>query len=541
MNKNFLALVFVFLISLVSLSLTQNALAGSATVSWNANTEPDLAGYRIYYGTSPRSGTCPTGGYPSVVNVGNVTTYTFNNLTDGATYYFSVTAYDNATPANESVCSAEVNKLISPAVDTTPPTVNVFTIPATSASLTVSITTLTATDNSGTVTGYLVNESATTPSALAGGWTATAPTSYTATSAGSKTLYAWAKDAANNVSVSRSATITITLPVSTLTISLTAAPSSGNAPLNGVSLAATVGGTATGNINYTFYCNRSDGGTNIITPYDAKYDNQTATSITATNACNYTNAGTYTAKVITERGGLQAENRTTIIVSQTQSTKFQIGNMVYVSSGPLNVRAAASASATLLGTQPTNALGSVVGGPTYSDGYWWWQINYDSGVDGWSTENFLEIYTPAAITNLNFIPSSESVTNISGKQFVITIFQSGSQVAQFSAAPNLQNQIPLPTSITNLMPGNYDIYADTGQHLKGKITNASLSSGATITLPTLKSGDINDDGIINSLDWSTMNTNWFTTNIINDINRDGIVNSLDFSWMNKNWLQADAI
>ena len=31
------------------------ALAGSATLHWQANTESDLAGYRIYYGTSSRS------------------------------------------------------------------------------------------------------------------------------------------------------------------------------------------------------------------------------------------------------------------------------------------------------------------------------------------------------------------------------------------------------------------------------------------------------------------------------------------------------
>jgi len=86
------------------------ALAGSATVSWNANTETDLAGYKIYYGTSPRSGACPTGGYPSVQSVGKVTSYTFNNLNDGATYYFSVTAYD--TSNNESTCSSEVSKTV---------------------------------------------------------------------------------------------------------------------------------------------------------------------------------------------------------------------------------------------------------------------------------------------------------------------------------------------------------------------------------------------------------------------------------------------
>ena len=96
------------------------------------------------------------------------------------------------------------------ASDTTPPTVTGFSVPATSSSLTVSITTFTATDNVG-VTGYLINESATKPTAAAAGWSATPPASYPFTTAGTKTLFAWAKDAAGNVSNSSSASVTITI------------------------------------------------------------------------------------------------------------------------------------------------------------------------------------------------------------------------------------------------------------------------------------------------------------------------------------------
>ena len=95
--------------------------------------------------------------------------------------------------------------------DTTAPTVTGFTIPATASSLVVSISTFTATDTVG-VTGYMVTESATAPVASATGWSGTVPTSYSFTTAGSKTLYAWAKDPAGNVSTSRSASVTITLP-----------------------------------------------------------------------------------------------------------------------------------------------------------------------------------------------------------------------------------------------------------------------------------------------------------------------------------------
>ena len=65
----------------------------SVTVSWSANTESDLAGYKVYYGTS-------SGNYTTSIYVGNVTTYTVNGLSTGRTYYFAVSAFDKS--GNES-------------------------------------------------------------------------------------------------------------------------------------------------------------------------------------------------------------------------------------------------------------------------------------------------------------------------------------------------------------------------------------------------------------------------------------------------------
>jgi hypothetical protein len=102
------------------LKLRTNASTyGSAVLVWDANSEPDLAGYKIYYDTSSHSGSCPEGYGANVVDVGNVTTYTIGthpgdpDLVYGQTYYFSITAYDDASPANESDCSSEVSKLIN--------------------------------------------------------------------------------------------------------------------------------------------------------------------------------------------------------------------------------------------------------------------------------------------------------------------------------------------------------------------------------------------------------------------------------------------
>jgi hypothetical protein len=96
--------------------------------------------------------------------------------------------------------------------DVTRPSVTIFTIPATSSSLTVGISSFTASDNKG-VTGYILTETSATPLASVSGWSNTAPVSYTFTTAGTKTLYAWAKDAAGNVSASISDQVIITLPL----------------------------------------------------------------------------------------------------------------------------------------------------------------------------------------------------------------------------------------------------------------------------------------------------------------------------------------
>lgn len=93
-------------------------------------------------------------------------------------------------------------------VDTTAPVVT-FTIPATSDSLTVTFTAFSATD-ANTITGYLVNETATTPDVSDAGWSGTAQTQYVFSTEGAKTLYAWSKDEAGNISTSGSGSVTIT-------------------------------------------------------------------------------------------------------------------------------------------------------------------------------------------------------------------------------------------------------------------------------------------------------------------------------------------
>ena len=86
----------------VSLTLTANT-ATSATLTWAANTESDLAGYKIYSGTQ-------SGVYGTPISVGKVTSHVLTSLINGTTYFFTITAYDAA--GNESLYSPELSKSI---------------------------------------------------------------------------------------------------------------------------------------------------------------------------------------------------------------------------------------------------------------------------------------------------------------------------------------------------------------------------------------------------------------------------------------------
>lgn len=189
--------------------------------------------------------------------------------------------------------------------DLTKPVVGTFTVPASSTSLGLSVT-LTATDNVA-VTGYMITETSTAPSASASGWSATAPTSYTAGSEGNVTLYAWAKDAAGNVSDAKTASVTITLPDTTkpvvgaftvpatgtsLTVNVSSFTATDNKGVTGYLItesssepsASAAGWSSTAPASYTVTATISEGVATAVTLYAWAKDpsNNVSTAVTAT-------------------------------------------------------------------------------------------------------------------------------------------------------------------------------------------------------------------------------------------------------------------
>jgi hypothetical protein len=124
--KRLLSFCFLLLFS-------AQTFAGSVSLVWDANSEPELAGYRLYYGTSTRL-------YTSQIDVGKVTTYTVTGLPAG-TYYFAVTAYSADA---ESALSNEVFATVESSLE--PVTITIDRGPAITAVMVSAIT-----ENSATI------------------------------------------------------------------------------------------------------------------------------------------------------------------------------------------------------------------------------------------------------------------------------------------------------------------------------------------------------------------------------------------------------
>jgi hypothetical protein len=138
----------LYLIVAALLGLPLAAAGGDVTLAWDLVTSPALAGYQLCYGNA-------SGQYGTVVDVGNVTTYTVSNLAAG-TYYFAVKAYGSA--GQQSAFSNEVTTIISAPADTTPPAIsNVVISNLTVSSAIISWTTNEASDSQieyGTTAAY---------------------------------------------------------------------------------------------------------------------------------------------------------------------------------------------------------------------------------------------------------------------------------------------------------------------------------------------------------------------------------------------------
>ncbi|MEA3547944.1 MAG: fibronectin type III domain-containing protein, partial [Thermodesulfobacteriota bacterium] len=89
-SRRFFLPFFFFSLFFFIASLAQGA---EVQLAWTPNSEANLAGYKIYYGTASRD-------YTTIIDVGNPESvdnqiiYTLSGFSPGITYYYAATAYD---------------------------------------------------------------------------------------------------------------------------------------------------------------------------------------------------------------------------------------------------------------------------------------------------------------------------------------------------------------------------------------------------------------------------------------------------------------
>ncbi len=269
-------------------------------------------------------------------------------------------------------------------------------------------------------------------------WTSTNATSCTASNAwsgsksisgnqsvspGSNSTYALTCTGAGGT-VNCSAHVTVTTVDQTLSCSVAANPNNGTEPLYGVDLTADVFGTATGTINYKFDC--TNNGT-----WDHVFDNISNDPKTVTDACNYSSAGTYTARVMVERGSASAAYcQTTINVQESHNpdptcsiyaSPSSITNGNYSNLNWSSTNASyCTASNAWSGSKSTSGNQSV--SPGSNSTYTLTCYGYNGGSDTCSTTVYVNndnnvdcsIYaSPSSITNGNYSNLNWSSTNAS--------------------------------------------------------------------------------------------------------------------------------
>lgn len=187
---------------------------GGFTVTWKTN---EASNSVISYGTTDSYGSVSSSDALVISHSISVI-----GLNSSSLYHFRI----SSTDAGSNTQSIE-DKTVSTTLDTTPPTITDFSMPASSTSMTVPITAFTATDDVG-VTGYLLTKTSSIPFLVdAASWSSTAPTSYSFAQSGEVTLYAWTKDALGHISNSRIASSIISfVPYATIS-SVTATPFAG--------------------------------------------------------------------------------------------------------------------------------------------------------------------------------------------------------------------------------------------------------------------------------------------------------------------------
>jgi hypothetical protein len=158
----------------------------------------------------------------------------------------------------------------------------------------------------------------------------------------------------------------------------------------------------------------------------------------------------------------------------------------------------------------------------------------DGVIRGWSydpdaptTSNTVNIYIDGTSSTGTLI--SGAATNVLRSDINSTFSITGNHGVEFTIPAQYRNG----ASHSIYMYGVDTSSGSITTLLTGSPRSFTLFSGATPVI-----GDINLDHIVNSIDFSILNSHWFQNYAPADLNNDGLVNAIDFSMLNANWFRT---
>ena len=234
--------------------------------------------------------------------------------------------------------------------------------------------------------------------------------------------------------------------------------------------------------------------------------------------------------------------------------EFLINDRVQVSPSATNVRSSPGGAS--LGTQNPNSFGTVIDGPNLQANFSWWNINYDTGVDGWTADVALiktipQDTSPPNLSNgspQNTLPQGTTITTMS-------LTTNENAACRFSTTPNISYE-EMPnifsssgstshsTTISGLLNGTtYNYYVrckDTAGNTNSTDYQISFSvnkpsSDIWIKGPCTATNCYPDNGLENAVVW---NDKLIIIGKINSI--DGVSVKNIAAWDKNNWLPLGA-
>lgn len=143
------------------------------------------------------------------------------------------------------------------------------------------------------------------------------------------------------------------------------------------------------------------------------------------------------------------------------SPNLTIGDNV-ITTQSVSVRSSASTRSSILGSQAQNSKGIIISGPKSGNGYTWYKVDYETGVDGWTMKQYLTLFTNN--TTLPNPPSSVSASALSASQINLS-WSAVAGATSYNVYSNTASDGVFTKVVNNYAPISY--------------TDASLTCGIT--------------------------------------------------------------